>query len=266
MLGVAAILLYLLSGGLLAWRLFGARARPFPLPKWALLTLALAAVVLHGAYLYQGLFVPGGINLGFSNAISLIAWLMALIVVLASFANPVENLGIIVLPGGAVAVALEHLLPARHTLLAAQAAELKLHILVSVLAFSLLTIAAAHAILLAVQNRHLRNRHPGGFIRALPPLQTMESLLFQMIGLGFVLYSVALATGAMYLEDMFAQHLVHKTVLSIAAWAVFGVLLWGRWRFGWRGRTAIRWTMSGFVVLLLAYLGSKGVSEVLLGR
>ena len=70
----------------------------------------------------------------------------------------------------------------------------------------------------------------------------------------------------MYLRDMFAQHLVHKTVLSIAAWLVFGILLIGRWRFGWRGRTAIRWTMSGFVTLLLAYLGSKWVLEVLLGR
>ena len=75
-----------------------------------------------------------------------------------------------------------------------------------------------------------------------------------------------MVSGIMYLKDMFAQHLAHKTILSIAAWLVFAILLVGRWRFGWRGRTAIRWTMSGFVTLLLAYLGSKWVLEILLGR
>ena len=135
--------------------------------------------------------------------------------------------------------------------------QLRLHVLTSMLAYSLLTLASAQAILLAVQDNHLRRHHPGGFIRALPPLQTMESLLFEMIGVGFALLSVALVTGFIYLEDMFAQHLVHKTVLSIAAWCAFAVLLWGRWRFGWRGRTAIRWTLGGFIALMLAFFGSK---------
>ena len=112
---------------------------------------------------------------------------------------------------------------------------------------------------------HLRNKRPGGFIRALPPLQTMETLLFQMIGLGLALLTASLLTGTLYIEDMFAQHLVHKTILSMVAWVVFATLLWGRWRFGWRGRTAIRWTLSGFVVLLLAYIGSKLVIEIILG-
>ena len=87
-----------------------------------------------------------------------------------------------------------------------------------------------------------------------------------MIGSGFALLSAGLLTGIFFLEDIFAQHLVHKTVLSIVAWLVFGILLWGRWRFGWRGRTAIRWTLSGFVVLLLAYFGSKFVLELILQR
>jgi ABC-type uncharacterized transport system permease subunit len=94
----------------------------------------------------------------------------------------------------------------------------------------------------------------------------MESLLFQMIGLGFALLSVTLATGFIYLEDMFAQRVAHKTVLSIAAWIIFAILLWGRLQFGWRGRIAIRWTLGGFVALLLAFLGSKLVLEVLLQR
>ncbi len=94
----------------------------------------------------------------------------------------------------------------------------------------------------------------------------MESLLFQMITAGFVLLGVALITGFIYLDDIFAQHQVHKTVLSITAWVIFAVLLWGRLQFGWRGRTAIRWTLGGFVFLMLAYFGSKLVLEIVLQR
>jgi ABC-type uncharacterized transport system permease subunit len=94
----------------------------------------------------------------------------------------------------------------------------------------------------------------------------MESLLFQMIATGYALLTLALVTGILFLEDIFAQHLVHKTVLSIIAWLVFGILLWGRWRFGWRGRVAIRWTIGGFIFLMLAYFGSKFVLELVLNR
>ena len=107
--------------------------------------------------------------------------------------------------------------------------------------------------LLAIQDYRLRHRQPGGFLRGIPPLTAMEALLFQMIGAGFILLSITLVSGLFFLEDLFAQHLVHKATLSFIAWGVFGVLLWGRWRFGWRGRTAIRWTLSGFVFLALAY-------------
>jgi ABC-type uncharacterized transport system permease subunit len=133
------------------------------------------------------------------------------------------------------------------------------------LAYSMLTLASGQAILTAIQSTQLRRR-PGGFVRTLPPLQTMEALLFEMIGLGFVLLTVALVSGFHYLEDMFAQHLVHKTALSIVAWIVFATLLWGRFRFGWRGRTALRWTLIGFAVLMLAYFGSKAVIELILHR
>jgi ABC-type uncharacterized transport system permease subunit len=143
---------------------------------------------------------------------------------------------------------------------------LELHILISILAFSVLNIAAIQALLLAIQNRQLRNRHPGGFVRALPPLETMERILFQMIGLGFLLQTLSLFSGYVFLEDMFAQRKAHHTILAVAAWAVFAILLIGRWKFGWRGRTAIRWTLGGFVALVLAYAGSKLVIEVLLGE
>jgi ABC-type uncharacterized transport system permease subunit len=132
------------------------------------------------------------------------------------------------------------------------------------LAYSLLTLASVQAVLLAIQDHQLRNRHPGGFVRALPPLQTMEVLLFEMIALGFALLTVALISGFIFLENMFSQHLVHKTILSLAAWVVFGTLLWGRFRYGWRGQKALIWTLVGFVVLMLAYFGSKFVLELVL--
>lgn len=94
----------------------------------------------------------------------------------------------------------------------------------------------------------------------------MESLLFQLITVGFILLSVTLISGFFFLEDLFAQHVAHKTLLSLIAWCVFGVLLWGRWRFGWRGQTAIRWTLSGFGFLVLAFFGSKLVLELILRR
>jgi ABC-type uncharacterized transport system permease subunit len=178
----------------------------------------------------------------------------------------VENLGIPVFPLAALSIVMLLIYPSRQMITGAENWQLDTHILTSLLAYSVLGLAVIQAILLAIQDRHLHNRQPGGFIRALPPLQVMEALLFQMIAAGYVLLTLALVTGILFLEDIFAQHLVHKTILSIIAWVVFGILLWGRWRFGWRGRVAIRWTIGGFVFLMLAYFGSKFVLELILNR
>ncbi len=267
--GVIALVLYSVSGLLLARRLFHDRTKPEKtggLSKLQIIGIGLVAVVFHTITLYNTLFVAGGLNLGFFNALSLITWLIALLVLLASLANPIESLGVFLLPLASIAISLEMIFPSTFMLPGVQALELKLHIIMSVLAYSLLSIAAVQSVLLAIQDKHLRNKRPGGFIRALPPLQTMETLLFQLIGLGLAVLTLSLVSGGVYLEDMFAQHLVHKTILSMTAWVVFAVLLWGRWKFGWRGRIAIRWTLSGFFVLLLAYVGSKWVVEIMLGR
>lgn len=264
-----AILLYFVTAALLAWRFFGDKTKQVDnllLAKANVLGLGLAAVLLHAIALYHGLFSINGLNIGFFNAISLISFLIALLILLAAITNPVENLGIFLLPMAGIAILMGMIFHVDHTLPKTEAMELKLHILLSIMASSLLGIAAVHAVVLAIQDRQLRNKHPGGYIRALPPLQTMETLLFQMIGLGFFLHSLSLITGMISLEDIFAQHVVHKTVLSIISWFVFATLLWGRWRFGWRGTTAIRWTLGGFITLLLAYLGSKWVLEIVLQR
>jgi ABC-type uncharacterized transport system permease subunit len=261
--GIAATL-YAVTGGLLGLRLSRGSTQ-WAWPKGALLTVALAAVALHSLLLYQQIFIPGGMNLGFVNALSLVGWLAALLLVMAAVVQPVENIGVIVLPLCAATIVFALFFPS-NTIIATTDRGLEVHIVLSIMANALLGMSAVQALLLAVQDRHLHDRRPGGFIRALPPLITMEHLLFQLLGSGFALLTLALVTGFLFLEDIFAQHLVHKTVLSIAAWFVFATLLWGRWRYGWRGRAAIIWTLGGFAALLLAYFGSKLVLEIILPR
>ena len=264
--GLLAITLYLLASALLIVRLAQAR-EDGGCKRTQIFLLGGAAVLIHVMLLYPSILTAAGLNLGFFYAASLIALTTALLLLLAASFEPVENLGIVVFAAAALTIGLLLAYPEQHIITGSTASwQLNTHILTSLLAYSILGLAALQSILLAIQDHHLRNRSPGGFIRALPPLQTMESLLFQMIGVGFVLLSLALVTGILFLEDIFAQHLVHKTTLSIAAWGVFALLLWGRWRFGWRSRVAIRWTLWGFVFLMLAYFGSKFVLELVLNN
>lgn len=264
LISILAIIAYLASGLVIALRLFNNDGSSSP-PRVLALGLGFLGIALHAIPHYLNMVSPSGFNMGIFNALSLISWTITLLLLISSLSKPVENLGIVVMPLAVIAIILERRYQTVHFLTDQFSTGLTFHILVSMLAYSLFTLASIQAILLAIQDHHLRQRHPGGFIRALPPLQTMESLLFEMIGVGFVLLSMALLSGFAFLENMFEQHLAHKTILSIVAWVVFGTLLWGRYRFGWRGQKALIWTLSGFVVLMLAYFGSKVVIELILG-
>lgn len=260
--GVLSIALYLLASGLLVKRLSrGGNTQTQRLDQPIL--IALTAILVHAFLLYPEVFTPSGLNLGFVYAASLIALTSAVLLAISALFQPVGNLGIALFPVAAATIGLMLAYP-NGQLLTDASWQLQVHILCSLLAYSILGLAVFQAILLSIQDQHLRNRQPGGFIRALPPLAVMESLLFQMIATGFALLTLALVTGFLFLEDIFAQHLVHKTTLSIIAWVVFGILLWGRWRFGWRGRTTLSWTIGGFIFLMLAYFGSKFVLELIL--
>ena len=263
-ISIIAIALYLVTTVLLGRKLV-VGIRYSQSTRIALLALGLGAAILHAGVVYQSIFTTSGINLGFYSAASLITVLVALLMLIAAISQPIENLGIAILPIAALALLLDNMFSAQHILNTHSSGQIELHIILSLLAYSLLTIAALQAVLLAIQDHQLRHKHPGGFMRALPPMQVMESLLFQIIAVGFALLSLALLSGFIFLQDIFAQHLVHKSILSIVAWFVFATLLIGRWKAGWRGRTAIRWTLGGFVALLLAYFGSKLVLEIILG-
>jgi len=260
---VFAIILYFLSGGLIAARLFG-QSSISKINKSAIMATGLLALLLHSHLLYLGIFSSQGINLGIFNAFSLVCWLIALMLIVTAFRRPIENLGIALFPLAAFAIILEMNLPSNRIISSSGPWQLQAHIMFSFVAYSMFTIAMVQAIVLYIQDKHLRNHQPGGFIRSLPPLQSMEYLLFQIITVGYGLLTIGLITGGLFLENIFTKHLTHKTVLSIIAWAIFSVLLWGRYRHGWRGRKAIRWTLGGFLTLMLAYFGSKLVLELVL--
>ena len=228
------------------------------------LAIAVVAVIAHAVALRPLLFVPGGLDLGFFQVASLVGWQVAIVVLLAVARLPLAGVAAAVLP----VVALSALGPVAldSTSVREFDAGLAAHVLLSLLAYALLAFAAVQVIVLAVQDRQLHRRRTDGWVRALPPMEVMESLLFRFIAAGFVLLGGALATGFAFVDDLFAQHLVHKTVLSVVAWTLFGVLLWGRWRRGWRGRTALRWTLAAFAFLVLGYFGSKLVLELILER
>ncbi len=261
---LATFVAYLAAAALLLARaLRGANATQ--LARWLALLFAACGVVLHAVALHRAIHLPGGLDLGVINMFSVMAWQIGLLTLISSLRAGTANLGIGLYPLVGISTLLLPLGHSTRTVLQQLSWQLEAHILLSVLAYGLLALAAFQAILLAVQDYRLRRRQPGGMLRILPPLAVMETLLFQTLGLGFALLSLALFSGMIFLEDLFAQHLAHKTVLSIFAWVVFGVLLWGRWRYGWRGKVAMRWTLGGFTLLVLAYFGSKLVLETIKG-
>ncbi len=261
--GLIAFLLYLICTLLLIFRI---REKPAIVSKPIALLLApgFLAVAFHFINLYNNMVTTLGLEFGFFNAASAIGAVNSLIILLMSLKRQTELLATIVLPITAFAIMLEMLFQTSHLLPQNSPFGLQLHVLISIITYSLLGMAALMALILAAQNHLLHNHHPGGLLHHLPPLQIMEKLLFDSIAAGFIGLSFTLATGFIFLENIFAQHLVHKTVLAIVAWSVFGTLLTGRVMMGWRGRTAIRWTLSGFVALMLAYFGSKFVFEFII--
>lgn len=234
--------------------------------EYIVLVASTIAVLAHGALGWSQMFTDKGVDFGLLTVSSAIFVVVNLIVILSSLRKPLHNLFLLLFPATVVVVGLS-LLPRRisHPL-AHLTLGISAHVLLSLLAYSLLTTAALQALFLAWQNRQLHRHHPGGVLRALPPLETMETLLFEIVGVGFLLLTLALVTGFMFVDDFMAQHLAHKTLFSLLAWLVYATLLWGRHHLGWRGMRASYWTLGGFTALMLAFWGTKFVLEVVLQR
>lgn len=227
------------------------------------LSAAVIAVLLHAAVLFTA--HGGRVDLHFFAALSLVAWAVAVLTLLVNVRRPVAGLGVIVFPLAALLLALDVFI-APPTAPAAIDWQITLHVAIALLSYSLLSIAAVLAILLAWQERALRSHHPTRLVQALPPLTQTEALLFRLIGMGFLGLTLTLLTGALFVRNILGQHLAHIIVLSVIAWIIFGALLWGRWRHGWRGARAVNLTLIGMAVLALGFFGSKFVLEVILQR
>lgn len=270
---IALALIAFVTYGVLAGYFWRAQARGAgeTLSRGVFGHLVLIPLTLHGYLLFQDIFSQGGFDLGILHAISLIIWLTLLVYWVARFFYPIGGLQALVLPLAAVAVLLPELFPSDHPLTNTDLFAFKAHITAAMLAYSLFTIAMLHAVLISQVEKRLHHAAMPRVLRSLPPLLTMEALLFRMITIGFVLLTLTLASGVLFSEQIFGKawqlnHKMHKVVFGFVSWGVFAVLLWGHRFYGWRGRVAVHWTVSGFILLLLAYLGSKFVIEVLLGK
>ncbi|HHX33952.1 MAG TPA: cytochrome c biogenesis protein CcsA [Gammaproteobacteria bacterium] len=238
--------------------------RRAPLNKTLVTGLTVTGLIAHGVSLFALLLPEHGLVLSLFNASSLIAFSIIGLILLCLTRMSVHILLLPLLSLGVITVLCAQFLPQGNLQPINEAPGILAHILFSILAYGMITIAVFQSMILLIQDQQLRKRPVSTLIKHFPPLQTMESLLFGFLWAGWLLLSLSLLSGWLFLENLFAQHLVHKTLLSCIAWLVFGTLLWGRHQLGWRGHKAIRWTIAGFFLLMLAYFGSKLVREFIL--
>lgn len=231
--------------------------------------------VLHGAALAADMASPGVLRVGFAVMLSATLWISVAAYWLENRNLSLDGLRVLVLPSAALAVLLPLLFPGTLVPLDGRSIWFPWHVTIAILAYSTLTIAAFHAVLMALQESRL-HAHPNAGHRGwmtiaidrLPALLTMEKLLFRLIAFGFGLLTLTVVSGVLFSEQLFGTAFTwdHKTIFTMMSWGLFGVLLTGRvWR-GWRGKTALRFTLTGFATLLLAYVGSRFVLEVVLHR
>ncbi|HXI37257.1 MAG TPA: cytochrome c biogenesis protein CcsA [Burkholderiales bacterium] len=265
----------------LAWHFWNTRWRPaaalegksLDLRAWERIGILLPAT-LHGWLIYQGIFAAPELRFGFAQALSAMLWLAVLIYWVESLYFRLEGMQPLVLAAAGACLLLPLWFPGR--VIAQGSTDFKVHLTLALIAYSLFTIAILHAVLMAVADRllhrGLKNADGGrrleGPLANLPPLLTIERMLFRLITVAFVFLTVTLATGMVLSNDLFGKPLRfnHETVFAVASWLTFAILLWGRVFRGWRGQTALRWTIAGFVMVVLANIGTAFVLEVVLKR
>jgi ABC-type uncharacterized transport system permease subunit len=227
--------------------------------------LILIAIIGHSDAIMHVMRINGRFSIGLFEAISLLGWTLAVLACLVSIDKQNRVLGAILMLSAGLGASMTGI-GRSYAEAITSGWELTAHILLSMGAAALLFAAAVTALLLVFLDRRLRARRIADLSGGLPPLDALEKIMFRLIAAGFGLLTLALLTGFVFVTNLFTQNLVQKTVLSLIAWLIFGILLLGRLRFGWRGRSAVRWTLSGFGVLAVAYFGVKFVLEYLFGR
>lgn len=251
------------------WRARGQRAARADVQLSTLERSAiLVPLALHAWLIYERIFMQSELRFGFGQALSVMLWLAVLIYWIENWSVRLDSMLTTILASAAVCVMLPALFPGFSGRSHSDAAGFRIHLMLAMAAYSLFTLAALQALFMAVVEKRLHAGARAGPLAAMPPLLTLERVLFRFIGVGFVLLTATLITGFVFAEQVFGRafRFDHKTIFAIASWLIFAALLFGRWRFGWRGRIAIRWILAGFGVLLLAYVGTQFVLEVILRR
>jgi len=227
------------------------------------------ALVLHAMLLHRGIVVAEGLNLGVANAVALLVWITAVIYWLAGLAYPgLAGMQGLVAPVALLAVLLQFAVPSRHVVTYTAEPLFTLHFAIAMLAYALVTVATVHAVVMLFEEKWLHRGVLPPFLRALPPLLEMEALLFRILLAAFVLLTLTVVSGVFFSELLFGKpfSFSHKNLFAILSWLIFGGLLAGHHLRGWRGKKAVHWTLAGFTMLLIAYVGSKFVLEILLKR
>ena len=250
--------------GLVQWRL---RSTPQPTHRLAIAILLAAGLICHGFVLWVDMFDGNTLHFGLAIALSLTMWLALLMYFAESFVTRIDGLLALAMLPAAICAFLPALSPGSMGV-AVDGWAFRLHFVVAMLAYSLFTLAALHAVMMSIAERQLRHAQLNSRIGGLPPLLTLENLLFRLIGLAFVFLTLTVGSGVLFSEQVFGKPLAlnHKTIFTIASWLLFGILLIGRHVRGWRGRVAQRWTVAGFICLFLAYAGTRFVLEVLIHK
>lgn len=254
-------MVYILVSIYIGWALIHDK----PIHKGVSLGLLVVGMAAHAALLYPSVVTLYGLNFNLFNVISLISLFFLCFYVLFSLYRPIVSLGILAAPTALAGMTIGYIGRAPYRPITDISVGLEAHILLSLAAYCVLLMAALQALFLRLQIRELKHQSIHRFwVNKLPSLQSMESLLFDMLLVGFVLLSIALGIGFVYVEDLMAQHLAHKTVFSVLSWLLFGALLLGNWRAGWRGKRAANMTIYAFILLAIGFVGSKFVLEMLL--
>ncbi|MBU6953752.1 inner membrane protein YpjD [Hahella sp. HN01] len=222
------------------------------------------AVAAHAVSVWLLSSTSLGADFGFFKIISIISLFLSALIVSFAYIKPVHNLKLLIYPIAIITVIAAVSFKGPTQVVEPGHVGLMAHITLSVIAYSVFSLAGLQALLLYAQNKQLKSHMTGRLVKALPPLQTTEDILFEMIWTGLILLTLAIITGSFFVEDLFAQHLVHKTALSILSWLIFALLAVGRNLWGWRGLLAARLTIGGCLLLALGFLGSKIALEFII--
>lgn len=253
---VLASLLYLVAS-VIIWKKIQSPTQKDIRPT--IIKIVAIAIILHFFVLSRSIWVDSHIYFDIGNGLSLVMLLAAIILLTTHITKPTETLGIFVYPIAAVSTLLPLFIDQRLQL----PLTLGSHILISIAAYSIMGLATAQAILYGVQERNFKAKRLTKLMKALPPLQVMESTLLRLVKIGFIFLTFALISGAFFVENLFEQHLIHKTFFAILAWLVYGVFLFGHAKYGWRGQTAARYTIWAYFLLILSYIGTTIILEII---